>query len=149
MTLRIGTRRSALATTQTGHVADALDAGRVDGDHHLTRFPAPRTAARPRRHAAGRVGAHDVHLLPRVLADVRGDEVAGLLLGVGLGHLECDSAEQAASGCVAGRGKLLVFLEDDADVLALGVARWVAVVADVAWLCGVDCVVAALWEGEC
>ena len=30
MTLRIGTRRSALATTQTGHVADAL---RAAGPH--------------------------------------------------------------------------------------------------------------------
>lgn len=77
------------------------------------------------------------------------DEVAGLLLDVCFGHLVGDSAEFAAGDAVYGCWELLVLIEDDADVLALGVARWVAVVADVAWLCGVDCVIAALLGGCC
>lgn len=44
---------------------------------------------------------------------------------------------------------MLALVEDDANVFALRVARWVAVVADVTWLCGVDCVVAALLGELC
>lgn len=90
--------------------------------------------------------ARQGHGLRGVIGAARccGLQVTKGLKGFGLGHLVGEHAEFPTAHGVRRLGEGLVLLEYNADVFALGMAGWIAVVGHIAWDLGVDGVITAL-----